>query len=197
MGNEESGTPLLQMMAYILIQQKRDQLNIDIVEFFTTESNTKLGRVLTAGEFENATALEMSINLFRFDASQCLIKARVDPIYGGDPDNRPIFVEYSQFGTNNFLIWLLDMYSKKGQITTFVDRLVGGDVFNPEINDFCTSLGRNVTHAILLSGHEETISCLLNKKPELLNECDPFKRTALHIAADKGDLHSVKILLDR
>ena len=69
--------------------------------------------------------------------------------------------------------------------------------FDPKMNDFCTSLGRNVTHAILLSGHEETISCLLNKKPELLNECDPFKRTALHIAADEGDLQSVKILLNR
>ena len=196
MGNQMSGTPLLQLMAYVMIQHKKDHLNIDIVQFFI-ESNANLGRVLTAEDFENATALEMSINLFRFDATQCLIKAGVDPIYGGDPDNRPIFVEYSQFGSNYFLKWLLDVYSEKSEIPAFVDRLLVGDVFNHEMNEFCNKMGRNVTHAILLSGHGETISCLLNKKPELLNECDPFKRTALHIAADKGDLQSVKILLDR
>lgn len=197
MGNPECGTPLLQMMAYSLSQGKRNQLKIDIVQFFIDRS-ANLSRVISAGCEIESSALEMSINLHRFDIAQLLIKEKVDPIYGGHPDLRPIFTEYSTFGTNEFLKWLLGDYLKN-EIADFVDRLIADDVFSKFTmrNTLANEWGRNADHALLLCGHEEAISRLLSRKPELLNECDPFERTALHIAADKGDLESVKILLNR
>ena len=111
MGNKSSGTPLLQMLNYSHIQQKQRQLDINIVQFFIDEGAV-LSRVLSAGGCDNYTALEMSINLQRFDNSQKLIEKGVDPIDGGDPNMMTIFVEYVQFGTNNFIKWLLEHYQK-------------------------------------------------------------------------------------
>ena len=197
MGNKSSGTPLLQMLNYSHIQQKQRQLDINIVQFFIDEGAV-LSRVLSAGGCDNCTALEMSINLQRFDISQKLIEKGVDPIDGGDPNMMPIFVEYVQFGTNNFIKRLLEHYQKLHEIPTFVDRLLACNVFSSlETNHTAKIMGRNVAHAFLLSGHHQAISRLLEKKSDLLKEKDPFMRTALHLAAFMGDSQSVKILLQK
>ena len=198
MGNQFCGTPLLQMMTYAQIQQKQHQLSLNIVQFFI-DNGAVLSRVLTAGMCENSSALEMSINLCRFDIAQKLIKARVDPIEGGDPDMKPIFLEYAQFGTNHFIKWLLGEHLKRDEVPAFMQRLLDGKVFfNPATNHYVSKImGRNTAHTFLLSGHEEAVSCLLSRKPDLLKECDPFGKSALHLAAEKGDSVSVTILLDR
>ena len=196
MGSPHSGTPLLQMLTYCQIQQKPDQLDISIVQYFI-ENRAVLSRVLTAGICENSTALEMSINLSRFDVAQILVTAGVDPILGGEPNMRPIFLEYAQFGSHNFIKWLLGEHLTH-KIPAFVERLLNEKVFsNRETNHFASILGRNVAHAFLLSSHEETIHCLLKKKPDLLVEYDPLKKSALHLAAENGDRDSVRILLER
>lgn len=187
------------MMMYAILQKNKDQPKIDIVQFFIDKGEV-LSRVLTAGGSENSSALDMSINLRRFDIARLLIEAGVDPIYGGDPQWKPIFLEYSQFGTNEFNKWLLDYYQKKNEIPAFVDRLLNGDVFsNRETQKIFSSFGRNIVHTFLLCGHEGAVSCLLGRESgaDLLMECDPFKKTALHIAAEKGDIVNVKILLEQ
>ena len=144
------------------------------------------------------SALEMSINLCRFDIAQKLIKAGVDPIESGDPNKRPIFLEYAQFGTNHFIKWLLGEHLKGDEVTTFMKRLLDGEVFSNSItNQFSESFGRNTAHTFLLSGNEEAVSYLLRWKPGLLNERDPFGKSALHLAAEKGDSVSVTILLNQ
>ena len=93
MGDDESGTPLIQMMAYFVIQQSRnkpDQLDISIVRYFI-EKGAVLSRILTAGMCQNTTAFELSFSLRRLDVAQLLVRAGVDPIFGGDPYTKPVF----------------------------------------------------------------------------------------------------------
>ena len=196
MGNPYSGTPLLQMLAYCLIQQKPDQLDISIAQYFI-EKGAVLSRVLNAGNYEHSTALEFAINLRRFDLAQKLVEAGVDPILGGDPRMGPIFVEYVYFGSHNFIKWLLGEHLTQ-HIPAFIDHLLKEKVFsNREGSLYALRLGRNIAHAFLLSGHKDAVHCLLDKKPDLMKECDLFKKSALHLAAENGDCNSVRILLER
>ena len=196
MGNKNSGTPLLQMLVYCVSKQKPDKLDTNIVKFFI-DKGAVMSRVLTAGSYIDSTALELAINLRRVDVAKMLIKAGADPILCGDPEVSPIFIEYAYFGSHKFIQWLLGEHFANN-IPAFIDRLLEEEVFsNHETYEFAFNLGRNVAHAFLLSGHREAIHCLLNKKPDLLMICDPFKKSALHLAAEKGDCDSVSILLER
>ena len=197
MGNEQSGTPLLQMLVYCLFQQKPDKLDISIVQHFI-KKGAVLSRVLTAGRYENSSAIEFSISLCRFDVTKMLVKAGVDPILGGDPTMGPIFMEYIFYGSHNFIKWFLGEHLTHKKIPAFINRLLNENVFsNYETYRYAFNLGRNVAHAFLLSGHKKAIHCLLDKKPDLLMRCDPFKKSALHLAAEKGDCETVRILLGR
>ena len=200
MGDDESGTPLIQMMAYSVIQKARnkpDQLDISIVQYFL-EKGAVLSRILTAGMCENATAFELSFSLRRLDIAQLLVRAGMDPIFGGDPYTKPVFTEYIEFRSVNFIKWLLSEHLKsKKKVHQFVDRLFEPeDVFQKTNAHVIHRNGKNVAHAFLLSGHKEAISYMLSKKPDMMNETDPFNKTALHLAAESGDHMSVKILLD-
>lgn len=191
------------MLKYAQIQQKQHQLDIDIVQCLIDAifdaDRAALSRVLTAGTCENCTALAISINLPRFDIAERLIRVGVDPIYGGDPNMRPIFLEYVQFGTNVFIKWLLGYYHERGEIPAFVRRLLDGGVFSrEETNHTAKIFGRNVVHTFLLSGHSEAIRLLaMDKRANLLEKKDPSERSALHLAAEMGDSDTVEILLDR
>ena len=200
MGDDESGTPLIQMMAYFIIQQSRnkpDQLDINIVQYFI-EKGAVLSRILTAGMCENTTAFELSFSLRRLDVAQLLVRAGVDPIFGGDPYTKPVFSEYIEYRSVSFIKWLLFEHLKSEEkIHKFVDRLFEPkDVFQMTNQHVIKRKGKNVAHAFLLSGHKEAIKYLLSKKPDMMNECDYFNITALHLAAESGDRESVRILLE-
>ena len=197
MGNSDSATPLLQMLAYFIIQKnKPQQLDISIVQYFI-DKGAVLSRVCSAGICTNATALDISISLCRLDVVKLLIKSGVDPILGGNPKMRPIFTEYVNFGSHEYMKWLLGDHLKS-EIPAFVQRLLHLQVFSNEDTDWSASIkGRNVAHAFLLSGNKEVTHFLLEGKPDLMKECDPFNKTALHLAAEKGDCESVSNLLDR
>ena len=200
MKNYESGTPLIQMMAYFVIQKARNkpvQLDISIVRYFL-EKGAVLSRILTAGMCENTTAFELSFGLRRLDVAQLLVRKRVDPIYCGDPSTKPVFFEYIEFGSVTFIKWLLFQQLKsKEEIHKFVDCLFEPeDVFQIANQHVIKRKGKNVAHAFLLSGHKEAISYMLSKKPDMMNECDRFNQTALHLAAEGGDHESVRILIE-
>ena len=200
MKNYESGTPLIQMMAYFIIQKSRnkpDQLDISIVQYFI-EKGAVLSRILTAGMCENTTAFELSFGLRRLDVAQHLVRAGVDPIFGGDPYTKPVFSEYIEYRSVSFIKWLLFEHLKSEEkIHKFVDRLFEPkDVFQMTNQHVIKRKGKNVAHAFLLSGHKEAIKYLLSKKPDMVNECDYFNKTALHLAAESGDRESVHILLE-
>lgn len=199
MGDDLSGTPILQLMGYNLIKQLKneqaDQLAISVVQYFV-EKGAILSRVLTAGMLENSTAFELSFTLSRLDVAKLLVEAGVDPIFGGDPYSKPIFTEYIEFGSLNFIKWLLfhHLISTKN-IHDFLDRLFNPDVFEIT-NKQAHKQGKNAVHAFLLSGHKEAIRYLLSRKYDLVHESDSSNKTALHLASEKGDRDSVRILLE-
>ena len=53
--------------------------------------------MLTAGYARKSTALEISIFIGRFDIAKLVISAGLDPICGGNPAMRPIFIEYVHY----------------------------------------------------------------------------------------------------
>lgn len=195
MGTPESGTPLIQMMVYCQIQKNPHQLDISIVHYFI-ENGAVLSRVLDKGICENCTALALSIHLKRFDVTKSLVQKGVDPVLGGEPNRRPVLQEYIQFGSNHFLSWLLNKHLPPAKIPEFIDKLFENQLFdNAETNHFASLFGRNAVHAFLLCGKREAVECLLERQPDLLHQQDTFKKAALHIAAEKGDLETINILL--
>ena len=197
MGSPVSGTPLIQMMVYCQIKRASQNLNISIINHFIGKGAV-LRRVLTAGFCEKTTALEVSVNLQRFDIVQALVEKGVDPISGGEPDSLPILMEYLQFGSHHFISWVLNEHLNPQEVPNFVRSLLDKGVFsNESTNQFAEVLGRNTAHAILLCGKKEAVHTLLDEKPHFMKTCDPFKKTALHIAAEKGDINTINILLER
>ena len=194
MGNPDSGTPLTQMIMHCYYQNTSDMLNIGIVQY-VIEKGAVLSRVTASGSWEDASALEMSMAVNRTDIAKMLVEKGLDPIYGGDPKYRPVFAEYMQFGSHHFLSWLLCEYFKTNEIPAFIDELIKIGAFTNESNTFI--FGHCPSHAFLLCGNEKAVHHLLDEKPDLLNECDHQDKTALHIAAEKGDLNSINILLAR
>ena len=197
MGDKKSGTPLLQLLMYAKLKETEQELDGDVVEYLI-ESKANLGRVLKHGSYSNSTALEMAISFQRFDIAQMLVKGGADPILGGDGIISPVFLEYAQFGTHKFVQWLLKKYRSRREIRAFIDRFLDSDVlYREEMRHTITTVfGRNPAHTFLLSGNEEAITYLVEQKRDILEECDLFKRTALHLAAQANDTTSVKILLD-
>ena len=196
MGNKESGTPLLQMMMYAIIQRKPKKIQPDVVTFFI-EKGAVLSRVLSNKVCKNTSVLEMAISLTRFDIAEDLVfKHNVDPIYGGDPEMKPIFAEYGQFGTNRFIKIVLKKYEEMQRIQAFIECVYKKDVFSEELRHTVTHVyGRNATHPFLLSHNEKAINYLVAMEDQVLEQRDKFGRTALHLAAEQGDKESVKILL--
>ena len=114
------------------------------------------------------------------------------------PTQSQFFSEYVEFRSVSFIKWLLFEHLKsKENVHKFVDRLFEPeDVFQTTNKHVIQQKDKNVAHAFLLSGHKEAISYLLKRKPDLMNECDCFNQTALHLAAEGGDHESVSILLE-
>ena len=196
MGDTTSGTPLLQMMMYAKLKEKEKELDAGAVDFFI-ETKANLGRVLTCGSYGNSTTLEMAISFQRIDIAMMLVKKGADPILCGDGSISPVFFEYGYLGTNMFIQCLLEEYQNRGEIPAFIDRFLDSKVLYREAmrHTVTTVFGRNPAHTFLLSGNKEAITYLVEKKRDILKECDLFERTALHVAAEEDDSTSVKILL--
>ena len=202
MGNMESGSPLIQMMVYADIKQKEGKIpypkvDASIVNFFVM-NGTVLSRVLMAPDYDKSTVLELAIAFQRFDIVQVLAKAGVDLILCGDGVLSPLLVEYTLNGTHNLIKWLFNTHLSQSHIPAFIDRLLEtGVLFRDNMKHTVMEVyGRNPAHAFLLCCHKQAIQYMVEKKPGLLGECDPFGKTALHLAAEEGDLDSVKILLN-
>ena len=202
MGNKECGSPLLQMMAYAPIKKREDNLSsagIDasIVNLFI-KNRAVLSRVSNVEDCENVTALELAINNDRLDIIKLLLDAGADPILCGDGVISPLFIEYTLFGSHKFIKWLLNDYLDQSIIPAFINRILEtGVLFRDEMKKkVYDTYYKHPAHAFLLCGHKQFIECLVDKRPELTQETDPYGKLALHIAAEEGDLISVKILLD-
>ena len=139
-------------------------------------------------------------------AKKVVESGKVDPITGGSPGGEkrtvvPMFMEYWFIGSNRYIRWLCKQHIPNHKRGEFVDQVVKC-ITAMKKNDGLTTWmykRRTPSHAILTSGHQETITLLVQEGKEqgegFLTETNSIGKTALHIAAENGDLESVKILL--
>ncbi len=104
--------------------------------------------------------------------------------------------EYYEFGTNDYISWLLHQYLLSHEVTKFIDDIVKLDILNDVGIRMFSEVGRHPAHALLTCGNEEMVSKLLEHHTDLqVTVKDGTGRTALQIATENGDLESVVILL--
>ena len=151
--------------------------------------------------------LDLPLSMKRIDCGKLLVKRGMDLISGGSPEGEelfvvPMFQEYRDYGTNEFICWAFKEYIPQHPETDL--RRIIKCIINMKEQDekFCfwQSVQRTPAHAILTSQHEETIKLLIEhaKKEfdlDLLAERSCTGKTALHVAAEDNDVESVHILL--
>lgn len=208
MGNGLTGTPLTQTLVYCQHHGCPDMVDCDIVRDLIRDVKPKhldieiLSFVsLHNKEVESCSILEMAIDLQRMDIVKTLVKAGANPIYvGADPRNASgivqLFNEYYGFGTNHYISWLLHEHLPLAEIPNFIDQVMNAKIFNEGAKKMFEMVGRHPAHALLTCGHEEMSRKFLEIHGyNQLTVVDGSGKTALQIAAEKGDLDSVKIIL--
>ena len=164
-------------------------------------------RVTPGWEFSLLDLPLMTTTANGFEAAKVLVEfGKVDPITGDSPRGEtfnvvPMFQEYWLFGTNNYIRWLFKDHIPNHKREEFVDRVlkcITAMKQHPKFKSWMYKR-RTPSHAILTSGHQETVALLVQKGKEegedFLTETNSIGKTALHMAAENGDLESVEILL--
>ena len=212
MGTPRCGTPLLQMFLYAHLKQMKKKLehpkiNINIVDLFI-QKNSQLNRLISAGLSFNCSVLYLAISFNLIEIAKLVVeKGLVDPIWGGDGEVCPVFLEYYLFGTHNFLKWLLEEHYR-ANFKAFVRRLLEEGAFYKaeQVHSFQV-YGKNAVNAFLFCGHKDAIKYLIEenrrlhqadpeKYHDILKETDANKKTALHLAAEQGEASLVEELID-
>ena len=205
------------MLFHCLVQNVK--MHTTMVHYFT-EKGSPLSRTICNLETDDQNAhpgftwslLDVPLTMAGMNGFECakmLVETgKVDPITGGAKDGEkfsvvPMFQEYCYIGTNNYVRWLSCEHipSHKRGVSEFVDRVFKCIIAMKRNRHFTTWVykRRTPSHAILMSRHQETITLLVQKgkgqQVDFLEERNSVGRTALHEAAENGDLASVEILL--
>ena len=152
--------------------------------------------------------LTLALSMKKIDCAKLLVKAGVDPVTAGHPEDEtlnvvPMFQEYYNQGTNKFIRWVfMDYIPTLGDLVSFTQRIINM-IINMKEKDKETSQwkskNRTAAHAMLMSGNPEIIrrlvQCGREKDVDLLAERTCTGQTALHCATENNDLLSVNILL--
>ena len=212
-GCDRCGGPLFQMMCHYLVQNTGVDTNM--VEYFI-EKGAPLGRQIRTLEYDDQalkatirwSALDLPLtvsgcSMSGIEVAKVLVKGdKIDCITGGAAgvntyDVVPMFQEYWHHGTNYYIRWLCNEYVSNDKRRGFVDRvakfIASMKQQTPKRWEYKR---RTPSHAMLTCGHQKTIKLLLRKDSTLLSEKNSTGKTALHMAAEDGDLESVKILLE-
>ena len=209
-----TGIPICQMMLHVLIQEDYEKLSIEMLEYFIKKGAELSGEIFIqhvgldrsdSGGFPYGM-LDLPLSMKRIDCAKLLVEKGVDLISGGSPKGEelfvvPMFQEYRDYGTNEFIHWAFKEYIPRHPEID-LKRIIQS-IINMKKNEkscFWQSVQRNPTHAILTSHHAETIKRLVEyaknfKKLDLLAEQSCTGMTALHVAAENNDVESVCILL--
>ena len=210
-----TGTPICQLMLHCLIWEDYEMLNIEMLEYFIQKGAELNGEIAIRHVGLNRSdnggfpygILDLPLSMKRIDCGKLLVKRGMDLISGGSPEGEelfvvPMFQEYRDYGTNEFICWAFKEYIPQHPETD-LRRIIQCIINMKELDEkFCfwQSVQRTPAHAILTSQHEETIKLLIEhaKKDfhlDLLAERSCTGRTALHVAAEDNDVESVHILL--
>ena len=211
-----TGTPVLQMMIHCLIQHDCDKLSVTMLESFIQKGAELSGKIATRhfGLYRNNCGgvsygmLDLPLSMQRIDCAKVVVNAGVDLINGGNPrgvefDVVPMFQEYRDHGTNEFIRWAFNEYFPQHPEVDLKQILQS--IINMKVKDekscLWQSVRRSPAHAILTSHHEATIKRLVEcgidefDGLDLLDEKSCTGKTALHVAAENNDVESVHILL--
>ena len=210
------GTPVFQLMLHCLIQDKCDNLCTMLQYFYQRKAVFKGKITFIIGLHEQMDngmdaqsygMLDLSLSMKKIDLAKLVVQAGVDLVSGGCPrgewfDVVPMFQEYRNHGTNEFIRWAFNEYIP--QHSEIDLKRIIQSIINMKIKDgkscFWQSVQRSPAHAILTSHHEETIENLVQCGNNefglnLLAEQSCTGKTALHVAAENNDMVSVQILL--
>ena len=150
--------------------------------------------------------LDLSLSMKKIDCAKVLVEEGVDLLSGGCEggewfDVVPMFQEYRDHGTNEFIRWAFNEYLPKHPEVDLKRILLSIIIMKEKDKQSCfwQSVQRSPAHAILTSHHEGTIKQLVQCGKEngldLLAERSCTGKTALHVAAENNDVDSVNILL--
>ena len=211
-----TGKPVFQMMLHCLIQHECDKLSITMLEYFIQKGSELSGKIATRhfGLYCNDCGgvsygmLDLPLSMQRIDCAKVLVKAGVDLINGGSPrgvefDVVPMFQEYRDYGTNEFIHWAFNEYIPQHpeiDLKQIIQCIINMKK-NDEQSCLWQSVRRSPVHAVLTSRHEETIKRLVECSIDefdglnLLAERSCTGKTALYVAAEDNDVESIHILL--
>ena len=210
-----TGTPICQLMLHCLIREDYEVLSIEMLEYFIQKGAELNGEIAIRHVGLNRSdnggfpygILDLPLSMKRIDCAKLLVKRGMDLISGGSPEGEelfvvPMFQEYRDYGTNEFICWAFNEYIPQHPEIDL--RRIIQSIINMKEQDerFCfwQSVQRAPAHAILTSQHKETIKRLMEHAEkdfslDLLAEQSCTGKTALHVAAEDNDVESVHILL--
>ena len=211
-----TGTPVLHMMLHCFIQHDCDKLSVTMLESFIQKGAELSGKIATRhfGLCHNDCGgvsygmLDLPLSMQRIDCAKVLVEAGVDLLSGGCPggerfDVVPMFQEYRDHGTNEFIRWAFNEYLPQHPEVD-LKRIIQS-IINMKRKDeescLWQSVRRSPAHATLTSHHEATIKRLVEcgidefNGLDLLDERSCTSKTALHVAAENNDVESIHILL--
>ena len=209
------GTPVLQMMVHCLSEDECDKFSVTMLEYFIKEERAKLGGEIATQHIglqkERVTygMLDLLLSMKRIDSVKMIVQEGVDPINGACPggekfDVVPMFQEYRDHGTNEFIRWTFNEYVPQHpevDLKKFARRTIQSiSNMKSEKSNFWKPVKRAPAHAVLMSHHKKAIQHLVQCAKDdfcldLLAERSCTGKTALHVAAEINDVKSVRILL--
>ena len=206
------------MMLHCLIEDDYEKLSSTMLQYFI-QKGAKLSERVTIrhvslfrsyyGGFDYGM-LDLPLSMQRIDCAKILIEEGVDLINGGSPEGEefavvPMFQEYRDHGTNDFIRWAFNQYIPQHpeiDLKKFTERVIQACINmnkKDEQRFFWWSIRRAPAHAILTSHHEATVERLVQCGKDfglnLLTDRSRTGKTALHVAAEDNDVKSVHILL--
>ena len=206
------GTPICQLIVHCY--QDCERLSNTMLNHFKELGANLNGKLLVhhvglhpKDSEVNFGMLDLTLSMKRIDSAKHLVETGVDLISGGHFDCEkfevlPMFQEYRDYGTNEFIHWAFKEYIPKHpeiDLKRIIQSIIN---MNERDKRLCwwASVQRAPAHAILTSQHEETIKCLIECAKndfdlDLLDERSCTGKTALHVAAENNDVESVHILL--
>lgn len=199
MGNGLSGSPLTQVLVYALLFKCPNVIDLEIIQLLS-DMNFDM-HVVCHKSFRSP--IELAIDLRRFDIVQLMVTLGAHPI---DPcistGEKVVGViqlleEYYEFGTNHYILWLLHEHLLSHDLPGFMEAVVKLEIFDEDTMKMFGNVGRHPAHAILTCGHEDLIKMFIERHGhDLLTIKDGSGMSALEISAERGDLESVKILVN-